>query len=159
MLTYVLTGDLSRVIVPEPGPRRRTDGLWRSTCLEAFIAGTHWPAYREFNFAPSGDWAAYDFRAYRAGSTPAPIGAPALARDVSKGALRLRVTLRPEHLPAGDRLRIGLAAVLEDIDGRLGYRALRHPAGPPDFHHRDGFAIAVSNSDGFVAFAARGDSA
>ena len=25
------------------------------------------PAYREFNFSPSGEWAVYDFRSYRNG--------------------------------------------------------------------------------------------
>ena len=65
-LTYVLAGDLSRLRLPaaaaQPGP---ADGLWRHTCFEAFVGSDHAPDYREFNFAPSGHWAAYAFSAER----------------------------------------------------------------------------------------------
>jgi hypothetical protein len=36
-----------------------------------------------------------------------------------------------------------LTAVVEDAHGRRSYWALRHPAGGPDFHHRDGFALVL----------------
>jgi hypothetical protein len=41
-------------------------------------------------------------------------------------------------------LRLGLSAVIEDIDGRLSYWALKHPPGKPDFHHPDSFALDVT---------------
>ena len=40
-------------------------------------------------------------------------------------------------------LRIALAAVVEARDGSRSYWALRHPAPSPDFHHANGFAIAL----------------
>jgi hypothetical protein len=32
---------------------------------------------------------------------------------------------------------------VEDVDGILSYWALRHPAGKPDFHHTDAFALQL----------------
>ena len=56
--------------------RQRTDGLWRHTCFEAFICRRATGEYWEYNFSPSGAWAAYQFSGYRAGMQP-------LAQDVS----------------------------------------------------------------------------
>ena len=41
--------------------RRAPTNLWQTTCFEAFLRAPGGEAYREWNFAPSGDWAAYDF--------------------------------------------------------------------------------------------------
>jgi hypothetical protein len=57
--------------------------------------------------------------------------------------LELDAEIRPDHLPAGRSLRLGLSAVLEDADGVLSYWALRHPPGKPDFHHTDTFAMQL----------------
>lgn len=61
----------------EPGP---TDELWRTTCFEAFVRPAGENAYREWNFAPSGDWAAYDFTGYREGMANADVSAPPYVR-------------------------------------------------------------------------------
>src|SRR4051812_17339013 len=60
-LTYRLTGDLDALKLPDPHPALRTDGLWRHTCFEAFIGTRDVPDYWEYNFSPSGAWAAYHF--------------------------------------------------------------------------------------------------
>ena len=67
-----------------------------------------------------------------------------------RGAHRLYVAFRHElavrlgahHLPPGE-LCVGLTAVVESAGGRHSYWSLRHPAGQPDFHHREGFALAL----------------
>ena len=41
---------------------------------------------------------------------------------------------------ACERLALALSAVIEDVDGTLTYWAIIHPAGKPDFHHRQSFA-------------------
>ena len=41
-------------------------------------------------------------------------------------------------------LRLGASAVIETADGALSYWALAHPAGRPDFHHADGFALDLA---------------
>jgi hypothetical protein len=65
----------------------------------------------------------------------------------SDDGLELQSAIRLGHL-AGLRdarhLRIALAAVIEDANGRLSYWGLRHPPGKPDFHHPNGFALEVA---------------
>ncbi|WP_049780238.1 DOMON-like domain-containing protein [Aromatoleum aromaticum] len=152
-LRYRLHGDLARLRIPSPRPASRADGLWAHTCFEFFVAAPGTGAYREFNFSPSGEWAAYAFRAYREHDDEA---APALAavapRIVTHAAgrrLDVDVRLHAAALPAGslDDLQLGLTAVIEDIDGKRSYWALRHPGPAPDFHLRDGFALTT----GYVA--------
>jgi hypothetical protein len=142
-LEFVLQGDLSAVPIPEPRPSRHMDGLWRHTCLEAFVMADVGPGYREFNFAPSGEWAAYAFRGYREGRVPIAEAAPVV--DVRRGEDRLwlEVEIRADCLPKGRRLRLGLSAVVESADGALSCWALRHPAEQPDFHHVDTFALKL----------------
>jgi hypothetical protein len=40
---------------------------------------------------------------------------------------------------------LGLAAVLEDRQGRLSYWALAHLADRPDFHHPDSFILELQS--------------
>jgi hypothetical protein len=40
-------------------------------------------------------------------------------------------------------MRMALAAVVEEEDGRLSYWALQHAPGNPDFHHPDGFTLEL----------------
>lgn len=137
---YTLHGDPTCLRLPAPQPPAAVDGLWRQTCCEAFLARAGEAAYREFNFSPSGQWAGYAFAAYRERAAWQP-PAPHIAMDYA--ALRLAATLPPEALPEGGSLRLGLAVVVEDQPGTISYWALRHPAGQPDFHHRDGFALQL----------------
>jgi hypothetical protein len=57
--------------------------------------------------------------------------------------LELDAEIRPECLPPGRSLRLGLSAVVEDADGVLCYWALWHPPGKPDFHPTDAFALPL----------------
>lgn len=54
----------------------RRDGLWNSTCFELFVLDPAGGAYLEFNFSPSGEWAAYQFDGYRAGMRDLEVTAP-----------------------------------------------------------------------------------
>src|SRR4051812_28943016 len=64
-IIYVLRGDVQQIEIPSSAAPERTDGLWRHTCFEAFLRTRGAPAYCEFNFAPSSQWAAYSFESYR----------------------------------------------------------------------------------------------
>jgi hypothetical protein len=141
-LCYRLDADLDRIVIPAACAPERSEGLWRHTCCEAFVMGDAAPAYREFNFSPSGAWQAYDFAAYRQGGPLAQASAPRIVRE-EEGALSLNVLLPPQDLPPGRRLRIGLSAVIEAAAGGVSYWALRHPPGRPDFHHPDCFALEL----------------
>lgn len=147
---YSLVADMSRVRVPLTGAGGRADALWKHTCFEAFVAAADAPGYHEFNFSPSLDWAIYRFSAYREGMSPAEIGQAAKI-SVRRGddGLELQSAVRLGHLAElrdARHLRIALAAVIEDENGRLSYWGLRHPPGKPDFHHPNGFALKVARS-------------
>lgn len=144
-----------------PPPARhlaaRADGLWRRTCLEAFVAaeqpgnegadegegGEGGGEYCEFNLSPDGCWAAYAFctervrhtasawQAWEARARPARF-ACSLQGDAA--CLALEAFWPDLPLPAAAVWRVGLCAVLQAA-GALSYWALRHPMPRPDFHH------------------------
>jgi hypothetical protein len=154
LLTYCVSGDVSVLNIPPPAPPSATDGLWQHTCFEAFIALAGSQAYREFNFSPSGQWAAYRFSNERVRDAAAEAAqgqvAPKIAIVVGELSLCLQVWLPRNALPApraGEPLQWGLNAVLEDRSGQLSYWALRHPAARPDFHHPSSMALTLSPTD------------
>src|SRR5437867_850412 len=146
-LTFSLTGDVVRLRIPTPQPSCRADGLWQHTCFEAFIRHEGEPAYYEFNFAPSGAWAAYAFRRYReTGALEGEPSAPTIAVRRGEKDLEFDAVIDVnslESIQAGSRLSVALCAVIEDNRGGLSYWALKHPPGKPDFHQRDGFALEI----------------
>lgn len=116
----------------------RADGLWRTTCFEAF-AGLDDGGYAEFNASPSKEWAAYRFDGYREGM-----------RDLGGAVEVFRVEQDEQGLTIGAWLswsdwprvhRVGVSAVIEEIDGTISYWALAHPSDKPDFHHPDSFVL------------------
>ncbi len=142
-LRYGLDADMARIRVPSQRPTSPADELWKHTCFEAFIRSAGTPAYHELNFSPSTEWAAYAFEDYRKGMTPVRVPrSPAIrvGRSVQHLQLDVRFDLRTLSRPAA----LALAAVIEDQGGRLSYWALKHPAGKPDFHHPDSFALELS---------------
>jgi hypothetical protein len=151
-IAWRLDADLSQLRVPPPAAAVRTDGLWQHTCFEAFIAAPPTTAYVEWNFAPSGEWAAYSFNGYRTGMTALALRTPPpFSWRRSSTALELDASLHPGAWiasPGTALLRLALAAVIEDSSGALTYWALRHPngarGGEPDFHHPDAFILEVT---------------
>ena len=145
---YTLHGDTARLRLPQVGAGHRADGLWRHTCFEAFVSTAGAGGYYEFNFSPALDWAAYRFDDYRTGMSAATLDqAPGLRVHRSSDALELMATVHLAGLgPLRDApaLRLALAAVIEETDGRLAYWALWHPPGKPDFHHPEGFTLELS---------------
>jgi|SRR5579863_1663829 len=143
---YLLQGDTSLVRVPAASSAERADGLWKHTCFEAFIALGQSTAYYELNFAPTGQWAAYRFTAYREEMAPLPLAEdPRIRVRCSSERLELSVTLRlqPAELGGPKARKAAFAAVVEKQDGTLCYWAARHPAEKPDFHHPDAFVLEL----------------
>ena len=144
-LVYRVTGDVTALAVPAPAAPIRADDLWRHTCFEAFLRPEGGEAYCEFNFAPSGAWAAYAFDAYRDGArSPEAALAPTIVVKQRRHSLQVFVWLRLEGL--GDFTKpshLGLSAVIETTDGTKSYWALAHAPGKPDFHHDDAFALEL----------------
>jgi hypothetical protein len=145
-LTYALEGELARLRIPPLGPPRRGDKLWQHACFEVFVGVAGSKEYHEFNFAPSGEWAAYAFRRYRVGAPLAQAVDPRIVVRAGESRLELDAVVPLVCLPLAkphDRLLFGLSAVVEDDTGLLSYWALRHPPGRPDFHHPDAFALEL----------------
>ncbi len=157
LLRYRLKGAMSGLRVPAtmpaPGP---ADGLWQQTCFEAFVALPGEKAYREFNFSPSGQWAAYAFSDERIRETAAcELPAPRLSITRAPDELVLEAWLRPSAVSdtndAGcaavlhaSTLRAGFTAVIQAQDGSLSYWALHHPSDRPDFHCKDGWTASIT---------------
>lgn len=149
VLRYVTDGDIARVKIPAPdGYAVRCDGLWKTTCFEAFILCDS--GYLEFNFAPSTAWAAYRFKSYRQGGETLALPPPIF--DVDRDGERFTVTISLDmtdvsDLPANQSWFAGLSAVIEAKEGTKSYWALAHSAGPPDFHNRDCFTASLAAPD------------
>ena len=119
----------------------RAAELWKSTCFEAYLRAEGEEAYREWNFAPSGQWAAYDFSAYREGMADADVAEPYVRMEDNFTWWSLGATIA---VPADQPWQLGLSAVLEEADGTKSFWALAHPDGEADFHHADCFAARLA---------------
>lgn len=158
----------------------RADGLWQRTCFELFLRDPATGGYLEFNFSPSGEWAAYQFDGYRTGMRALSLADPwitstrreqfnagmgarlaAIGLDPASIGTMLSIPMpAPPEAPAPNQYAliahledVGLAdapfrelaitAVIEESDGTKSYWALAHPAGKPDFHAAESFALSV----------------
>ena len=154
-LEYQLSVELRALrFVPSTCRAQRCDELWRHTCFELFARRNRASAYCEFNFTPSGDWAAYAFDDYRVTPHDAAqrrIGVTMQTTGADRMQLCARVDLGAAFALDAAALelsswQLNCAAVIEDNDGALSYWAVRHPRPQPDFHDPAGFAISLGGS-------------
>jgi len=146
-LSFQLTGDLGQIRIPAPQPPAAVDGLWEHICFEVFIAVAGKANYYEFNFSPSGQWAAYAFSDYRMPDAWKASQAPTINFTQTHEHLHLEVVIHTDDLHqniAGKSFQLGLTAVIEANDGSRSYWALHHPEVHPDFHHRAGFILSLN---------------
>ena len=151
ILRFQIIGDIRRLSIPAPVTyASRSDGLWQTTCVEAFVKPVAGSPYTEFNFAPSTAWAAYEFEAYRQAVEPPLLDTPPIDVELDDEELSISVavdmatvTLLPPDAP----WHLALSAVIEETDGTKSYWALAHPPGKPDFHHPDCFALTLGAPD------------
>ena len=148
VLRYLVTGKIDDLRLPPVTSPTRTEELWQHTCFEAFVGSSRDETYYEFNFAPSTQWAAYQFDGYRRGMRAASgVSAPVIEVQASPDRFILQGSLELDQLsslPRDARWRLGLSALIEERSGRVSYWALAHPSGKPDFHHPDCFAYEFS---------------
>ena len=134
------------VIVPPFARIGRADGLWKRTCFELFLWHGEEEAYSEFNLSPSGQFAAYDFAAYRDGMQDRAV--PRDPQCTWRPGGRLAIFDAAIPLAAiAEGGAIGLCAVIEEQGGTKSYWALGHPGGAPDFHHPACFAAQLPAPD------------
>jgi hypothetical protein len=110
MLRYRVDG-CSTLVVPAFHGRGRGDELWKTTCFELFLYDGG-GRYREFNFSPSGQWAAYAFSGYRnlAGNAE-PRAIPDIKHETGDKMFMQTVFLDLRELAGAERA--SLAAVIE----------------------------------------------
>ena len=138
---FSIEGEMQRLRIPAPRSARIAERLWQHTCCEIFVARKGEPGYHEFNLSPSGEWAAYAFAGYRTGGMLCDeTFAPGICAKQSGSNLLLECCVR---IAATESLKLGVSAVIEELDGRLSYWALKHPPGKPDFHHCDALALEL----------------
>lgn len=134
-------GDLT---VPAPAEPERADGLWQTTCFELFLRSGAGDSYAEFNLSPSGQWAAYDFTAWREGMADRAMPQAPLCRWRGGGEVALFEAAVPlAGLPALPGA-LSLTAVIEEAGHGISYWALAHPPGRPDFHKPACFAASLA---------------
>jgi len=132
-LWFCIGAASGRFVIPDPAEEAgRTEDLWETTCFEAFLRNPGEEAYREWNFAPSGNWAAYDFTSHRAGRSDADVTPPYVRVEDNLTWWAMGATIA---VPSKKRFDLGLSAIIEEKDGTKSYWALNHPEGEkPDFH-------------------------
>jgi hypothetical protein len=129
---FGVSAPAERFSLPQGEPDR-ADDLWQTTCFEAFLRPAGADAYREWNFAPSGQWAAYDFSGYREKRSNAAVAqSPYIRMEDNLTWWALGATIAVD---ADLQWQLGLSAILEEKAGTKSYWALAHPSGDkPDFH-------------------------
>jgi len=142
-LRWRITG-VGALVVPPFAGRRRSDGLWRTTCFELFVQSEGADSYCEFNFSPSEAWAAYDFTAYRTGMAERVLPRPPVCSLRGHGDMRIFDVALPTGALPPLPARIGIAAVIAEADGAVSHWALAHPPGKPDFHDPVGRALPLA---------------
>ena len=146
-ISFRIDGAIGQLRLPDRSSALRADGLWQHSCFEAFVRSDAADSYHEFNFAPSGDWAAYRFASRRDGRQSPAMPAPQMVFRRAADDFELNAVIALEAIPdfaVAQVLQAGLAAVIEDQDGGLSYWALAHRAAQPDFHDADTFGLRVT---------------
>ncbi len=143
-LRFRVEGDAAQIVWPAAVAANRADRLWETTCFEMFVKTDGRIAYFEFNFSPSGEWAAYRFADTReAMQYVQRLPQPVITSSAREVAVAIELGTLP-GLSAGLDWPIALSAVIEDRKGSKSYWGLRHPPGKPDFHHPDCFALLLA---------------
>lgn len=134
LLLRFVVRDANALALPGPEKPGRADGLWQTTCFELFLRPEGGQGYYEFNFSPSGKWAAYAFDGYRAGMRDLALAIdPHVESERAGAAFMLDADVDLSELAAVAH-RMSVSAVIEEVGGARSYWAVAHPAGRPDFH-------------------------
>jgi len=128
---------------------QRLDGLWQSTCLEAFFAIPGEAHYWEFNLSPSGDWNLYRLEDVRQGLRQEQgmgISTISLEQEVLGDAVQLKAEVvldLGETLRAEKTLEGSLTAVIDQQGVGCSFWALQHYGEKADFHRRESFTLGL----------------
>jgi hypothetical protein len=143
-LRYVVQGDLDRIEIPPPGEAGRADDLWQTTCFELFLRPAEGTGYVEFNFSPSGKWAAYSFARHREDMREIALSSPpVVTATIGPRALEANVGLALDTLGTKGACFLNVAAIVQEKGRDRSFWALAHPSGEPDFHDPACFTLKL----------------
>jgi hypothetical protein len=146
-LHYFVTANMTALRFPPLIKAKRGEKLWEHSCFEAFLCAAQNDSYCELNFAPSREWAAYGFDRHREGMHDlSDISIRYFVNISGEAGYEMQVSLDLSSLSdryAGSAWHLGIAAVMEEMNGNKSYWALAHPPGAPDFHNRDCFELKL----------------
>lgn len=141
MLRFRVDG-CGSLAVPEFRGLGRGDDLWKTTCFELFLYDGE-GRYRELNFSPSQQWAAYRFAGYRGNREDfEPVTAPEIHSDRGLSIFTLTAFVSCKELAGAQSAAV--SAVIDEGNGQLSYWALAHNGPQPDFHDPACFRIPVA---------------
>ena len=165
LVRFELSGPLQQLRIPAPAtPAQRRDGLWQSTCVEAFVGVRGQAAYWEINLCPSGHWNLYGLTGYRQDLRP-ETAVQTLPLKRQQGwheadrwehlSLAFELPLQVDGTdliwgprtpddslpgkPLATELEISATAVLDHQQHGCSYWAWRHTTNEADFHQRSSF--------------------
>lgn len=147
-IKYYVKANIASVSLPQKADSVRADGLWENTCFELFLREQSARNYCEFNFSPSGCWAAYQFSAYREDMADLELAEPPhIDFETSDKHIEMEVTLDLSGLAQASAYEVAFSAVIADKSGGKSYWALSHPQAKPDFHHEGSFTHQLKAAD------------
>lgn len=76
VIDFIVAEPAEALSLPRAVRAARAEGLWQTTCFELFLKRPGEDGYLEFNFSPSGQWAAWTFEGYRRGRADLDMAAP-----------------------------------------------------------------------------------
>ncbi|HLO13670.1 MAG TPA: DOMON-like domain-containing protein [Anaerolineales bacterium] len=161
-LHYSLTGNLDNIFFPSPSePPGRKNELWKTTCLEFFLAIQDQPGYWEFNMSPSGDWNVYHMDAYRRVGFTEETSLQCLRfvpnrNEADIFTLEATVDLSP-IIEQSQLVEVSVTAIIQTKDGAQSYWALTHPASQADFHLRESFILVLAEQTRLAQRSVLGD--
>lgn len=144
MLRYRVDGCES-ILLPDFKGKGRGDNLWETTCFELFLHDGN-GEYREYNFSPSQQWAAYRFRGYRSRREDfEPVVLPEIKSEQGDHVFMLTVFISLEELAGAEAA--ALCAIVQEQGQRPSYWAMVHNRLKPDFHDPAGFRLRLRAAD------------
>lgn len=166
LVHFQLSGPLQQLRIPSQAElAKRRDGLWQSTCFEAFVGVRGQKAYWEINLCPSGHWNVYALADYRQDLRPetAVQSLPFERQQWREAdeqhhlaltfALPLQVNAsgliwgpptpqaNAAMQPRAAELELSATAVLDHHHHGCSYWAWRHSGSEADFHQRSSFLL------------------
>ena len=139
-LTYRVDGAVPSL--PQATSPGRADNLWQATCFELFLKPLDGTGYVEFNFSPSGQWAAYGFDGYRQGMCNLVLARDPVVAVGAREGFTLDVEIDLSGIWTGP-MKAAFTAILIEQDGTKSYWSLAHSAGKPDFHDPACFVLEL----------------